>query len=240
MEEGPRRRAEGTTLEQRSSSSLSSSGDLVREGLASQLATPAVFGVVMGVTAKVGTAWFSTVAGLVLLLISGPTLVSSTFTLWNWTMFLLQIADRLVRRNAAPRLLPFLLVNSWAIFTSFNILVFVDRNVYRDLAARCSYSMPKFHWMNTLGHFIPAVAATLWFALDHHHQVCDWTNVANVRVASLLFHVLWALRVQGDLRLNDVYIKRPASLWGVAWLTAAVTHIAVGHLVADVCHDRNN
>ena len=147
-------------------------------------------------------------------------------------MLLGQIADS--RRT--PRLLPFLVVNSWAIFTSFNVIALFDRGLFKELANRLRYSLLRFHFMNTVGHFLPALLATFWFYnLKDRRGACEWTQVLNLRLASLLFHVLWAFRVGGGLRLDNVYLKRPKEHWYIAWLVAAITHTSVGHLVAQSC-----
>lgn len=216
----------------------------------------------MGAVVSVRKPWIFTIAGLLLLVGGGPRFISSTYTLWNWTILLGQIADRALRHQAIPRLLPFLVVNSWAIFTSFNVGALFYRPHYRELAKRLDYSMTRFHFMNTIGHFviicccalspffwylhsvispvqIPPVIVTLWFlalSVDTRIDACEWTSVVPLPIASLAFHILWALRVGGGLRLDSVYLKRPKHHWYVAWVTAAITHVCVGLVVAGNCY----
>lgn len=207
-----------------------------------QLVVPALFGFAMGVIVSARKPWLFTVAGLVLLVVGGPQFISSTFTLWNWTMLLGQIADRALRRRAVPRLLPFLLVNSWAIFTSFNAMALFHRQHFAELAKRLDYSMARFHGMNTLGHFAPPVLATAWFSslpASDRRAACEWTDVVPLPVASLSFHLLWAIRVQGGLRLDNVYLKRPKHHWYTAWAIAAVTHVGVGVVLSRDCGSVN-
>jgi len=225
-----------------------------------ELAVPALFGTLMGVAVSVKEAWGFTAAGLVLLMAVGPRWISSTYTLWNWTVLLGQIADRAVRgrAGAVPRMLPFLVVNSWAIFTSFNFNALHHRRHFAELAERLQYSMVKFHLMNTLGHFVPPVIATTWFVAwvaaspAARETTCAWTTPTDahalaqspwlhgalffdLRVASLMYHLCWALRVGGGLRLDHVYLKRPKHHWYLSWSVAALTHVAVGLVVRDAC-----
>jgi len=203
-----------------------------------QLWQPALFGTLMGIAISVRQAWGFTVAGLLILLAGGPQFISSTYTLWNWTMLLGQILDRAIRRDALPRLLPYLVVNSWAIFTSFNVVALIHPFHFRELANRLQYSMSRFHFMNTLGHFVPPLILTFWFFLLDPQRLqgaCEWTSIVNLRFASLGYHFLWALRVGGGLRLDHVYLKRPKQQWYISWFVAAITHFFVGHFVDLQC-----
>ena len=109
-----------------------------------------------------------------------------------------EIADGVLRPAAPPRLLPFLVVNSWAIFTSFNIMAVAHPPHFAELAKRIDASMPYFHFLNTVGHFVPGVVGLWWFAkLENRAAACAWTSVVPLHVASLAFHLMWALRVAG-------------------------------------------
>lgn len=206
------------------------------------LALPGFYGALGGLAMSVRQPWAICAAGLVLLMTAGPQAVSSTYTLWNWTALLGQIADLCLRPWAPPRLLPYLLVNSWAIFTSFNIMALVHPTHYMELAKRIDAGMCYFHYLNTVGHFVPGVLALLWFQrLDapSRTHACEWSHLVSLKYASLAYHLLWALRVAGGLNLNGVYLKRPKCQWYVAWATAALTHVAVGAWVQDMCLDPN-
>lgn len=202
------------------------------------LALPAIYGACVAAAALYQKSWASAGAGLLLLLAAGPTYLSRTYTLWNMMALAGQIADGLVRPGKAPRLVPFLVVNSWAIFTSFNVMAVAHPPHFRELAKRLESSLAYFHLLNTLGHFVPAVIATVWFLrLDAAGRdgACEWTRFAPVAYAPLAFHFAWALRVAGGLSLDRVYLKRPKFQWYVAWATAAATHLAVGFRVARAC-----
>ena len=179
--------------------------------------------------------WASAFSGLALLLAVGPTYLSSTYTVWNCVSLLGQVADAVARPSRPPRLLPFLVVNSWAIFASFNVMAVAHPPHFAELAKRLGTSLPVFHVWNALAHFAPAAIATSWFLWGTAPAACDWTAAAPPFVAPLLFHLAWALRVAGGLTLDRVYLKRPKFQWYVAWATAAATHVAVGAAVARRC-----
>lgn len=205
------------------------------------LISPGLVGALAGVAMSVRAPWLFTVLGLALLVASGPRLLSTTYTYWNCTVLAGQVADRLVRRDADPRLLPFLVVNSWAIFTSFNSIAVFHRPHFSELAERLQCSMLNFHFLNTLGHFVPVVISTVWFTRLSDERVvasCAW-SVVPLPIATLLFHMLWALRVAGGLLLDNVYLKRPKFHWYIAWLVSAVTHVSVGIMVNLKCNRAN-
>ena len=86
-------------------------------------------------------------------------------------------------------------VNSWAIFFSFNVMAILYPSHYRELATRIDASMPKFHFLNTLGHFVPGLLCWWWFdslASSDRIEACAWTHTVPVAYASCLFHVAWA------------------------------------------------
>lgn len=198
---------------------------------------PAIFGGLMGLVISVPEPWIFTMAGLATLVCAGP-MVNSTYTIWNWIMLLGLVVDRALRRQAIPHLLPYLVVNSWAIFTSFNACGVLYPNHFKELAGRLDYSMARFHVMNTIGHFVPPALVTAWFAalgLETKRAACEWTRLVPLPVASLAFHFLWALRVAGGLRLDHVYLRLPKQHWYVAWAIATATHLVVGVWLADAC-----
>ena len=207
-----------------------------KPGSWSSLMLPAVYGALAGLATSVRRPWACTVCGLLFLVTAGPTALSSTYTIWNWTALLGQIADGVLRPAAPPRLLPFLVVNSWAIFTSFNIMAVAHPPHFAELAKRIDASMPYFHFLNTVGHFVPGVVGLWWFAeLEDRTAACAWTSVVPLHVASLAFHLMWALRVAGGLKLDNVYLKRPVFQWYCAWATGAMTHVLVGSFVHRAC-----
>jgi len=201
------------------------------------LLLPGAYGALAGLALSARTSWATCVSGLALLWCAGPVALSSTYTIWNWTILVGQLADYYVRR-APPRLLPYLLVNSWAIFASFNVMAAVYPRHYAELALRIDASMPYFHFLNTLGHFVPGVLCLYWFdALGPAELAvaCEWTRAAPVTWAPLGYHLLWAMRVAGGLLLDHVYLKRPKFQWYVAWATGAACHVLLGSVVAASC-----
>jgi len=98
--------------------------------------------------------------------------------------------------------------------------------------------MPLFHFLNTLGHFVPGIICAWWFEqLDagDRADACAWTDVAPVAYTPLAYHLLWALRIAGGLVLDHVYLKRPRFQWYISWATGTATHLVVGRLVARSC-----
>ena len=106
-----------------------------------------------------------------------------------------------------PRLLPYLLVNSWAIFFSFNVMAILYPSHYRELATRIDASMPyqnkqkPLHFFNTLGHFA-YLDCYVGGGSTHWHQVRESRRAPGrihvpVAYASCLFHIAWAFRVAG-------------------------------------------
>ena len=202
------------------------------------LLLPGCYGALAGLVMSVRASWASCAAGLGLLLCAGPPLLSSTYTIWNCTALLAQICDAFIRLNKPPRLLPYLLVNSWAIFASFNIMALVHPAHYRELASRIDVSMPYFHFLNTLGHFVPGVICWWWFdslSSAARTEACGWSVNVPVEYATCLFHVAWALRVAGGLVLDNVYLKRPRFQWYVAWATGTLCHRCLGRVVSHAC-----
>ena len=176
------------------------------------LALPATYGALAGMAMSVRQPWACTVCGLVFLVVAGPTALSSTYTIWNWTALIGQICDAVIRPSAPPRLLPYLVVNSWAIFTSFNIMIVAHPSHFVELAKRLESGMPYFHFMNTLGHFVPGVVGLAWYSLldsEARTAACAWTSLAPLQVASLCFHFAWAARVAGGLKLDNARAPRP-------------------------------
>lgn len=47
-----------------------------------------------------------------------------------------------------PVMLPFVVVNSWSIFVSFNVMRLFDAKLYHDFAQKYSYTLLKFHLLN--------------------------------------------------------------------------------------------
>ena len=182
------------------------------------LALPATYGALAGMAMSVRQPWACTVCGLVFLVVAGPTALSSTYTIWNWTALIGQICDAVIRPSAPPRLLPYLVVNSWAIFTSFNIMIVAHPSHFVELAKRLESGMPYFHFMNTLGHFVPGVVGLAWYSLldsEARTAACAWTSLAPLEVASLCFHFAWAARVAGGLKLDNARAPRPKAPIGL-------------------------
>ena len=153
-----------------------------------------------------------------------------------------QLCDAFIRIDVPPRLLPYLLVNSWAIFFSFNVMAILYPSHYRELATRIDASMPKFHFLNTLGHFVPGLLCWGGFdslASSERSEACAWTHAVPVAYASCLFHIAWAFRVAGGLLLDHVYLKRPRFQWYVAWATGTAIHLYLGRVVAAACASGN-
>ncbi len=207
------------------------------------LILPGCYGALAGLAMSVRASWASCAAGLGLLLCAGPPLLSSTYTIWNCTALIAQLCDAFIRIDVPPRLLPYLLVNSWAIFFSFNVMAILYPSHYRELATRIDASMPYFHFLNTLGHFVPGLLCWWWFdslANQQRIEACAWTHHVPVAYASCLFHVAWAFRVAGGLLLDHVYLKRPRFQWYVAWATGTCVHLYVGRVVAAACASGNS
>ena len=105
----------------------------------------------------------------------------------------------------------------------------------------------KFHLLNHAAHTLPPIVTTLWFyaattscgdtmaSANLSTRVGSWQagswHAFHVPALSAAFHIAWALRVAGTLRLDRVYITRPPSHWALAWAMALVTHVLIGRAV---------
>lgn len=163
--------------------------------------------------------------------LAGEMPVGATYTAWNCLLLTYTAADHFFL-GRPPILLPALVVNSWAIFASFNVVRLFDASLYQRAAVWTGYSLRSFHAFNQLFHTIPVLIATVWF-LSRPAGTCNLGGTAVF--GTIAWHFLYALRTAQSLFLDKVYFECPRWEWGVAWTTAMTIHVALGREVAWQC-----
>lgn len=163
--------------------------------------------------------------------LAGTMPVGRTYTCWNCLLLTYTVADY-VLYGRPPILLPCLVVNSWAIFASFNVVRLFDASFYERASTWSGYGLMSFQVFNQAFHTVPSIFATVWFV---HRPAGSCSLGGTALFATIAFHLLYALRIAQSLFLDKVYFENPKWQWGVAWVTALFVHVAVGREVSWQC-----
>mmetsp|Transcript_11713 Transcript_11713/g.35323 ORF Transcript_11713/g.35323 Transcript_11713/m.35323 type:complete len:273 (-) Transcript_11713:66-884(-) len=163
--------------------------------------------------------------------LAGTMPVGATYTCWNCLLLTYTVAD-FVFLGRPPILLPCLVINSWAIWASFNVVRLFESSFYERAAKWTGYGLLAFHVFNQLFHTLPAVFSTLWFL---YRPAGSCSLGGSALFGTVVYHFLYALRIAQSLFLDKVYFECPRWQWGIAWITALLVHVAVGREVSWQC-----
>lgn len=112
-----------------------------------------------------------------------------------------------------------LLINSIAIFLSFNSARFFDPTAFERFANKYKISIIKFHFVNFIIHFLPIIYCSMRTISIH---------VKQASLISCLSQCMWPIIVHRTMYLNKPYIYFPKRIWHVMWLVAILSHIISG------------
>lgn len=159
--------------------------------------------------------------------------IGSTYTCWNDLLVTYAIIDH-VMLGRPPLLLPYLVINSWAIAAAFNVVRLCDRTFWERAAAWSGFPLSVFHVFNVLVHLLPAVYCTWWFT-QHPAGACSASSMSMPWLITIAFHGSWVLRTVQTIFLDEIYFECPKWQWCLAWASALAVHILVGRGVSLHC-----
>mmetsp|Transcript_41715 Transcript_41715/g.73292 ORF Transcript_41715/g.73292 Transcript_41715/m.73292 type:complete len:254 (+) Transcript_41715:69-830(+) len=163
----------------------------------------------------------------------GPMPVGSTYTCWNCLLVAYTIVDHMLT-GRAPLLLPFLVINSWAVFAAFNVVQLIDTTFWVRAAAWTGYGMGTFHVFNIAFHVLPPIGCTVWFLMQPE-GTCNALSMTKPCLSTMAFHASWIIRSPKTIFPNKIYFQCPKWQWCLAWITALIVHVLAGREVSGQC-----